>query len=263
MLNNTDKYNIYGNKEFLFIKDTVFLGIVGSRSLLTYTTEVLEDLFFILKDLKVCVISGGMYGTDILAHNLSIKYKIPTIIILPCGIEVYRKSSLFFNLKQSSKLDYCLISSYPSDFQARKYTFLERNKVIVDWSDLVLVAQSAEKSGSMFSGNYSLKTTKSTYAIPISLERKQFQGNNILISKGAKIYISSNNFAENFSKKLILQELNIDDFTNLLPSKMDNLCKYLTDYNPSLIEESLLKLILEGKIFYENGIYFLENQKND
>lgn len=263
MISNFDNYNIYGNKDFLNMRDTVFLGIVGSRSLLSYTTEALEDLFLTLKDLKVCIISGGMYGTDIFAHNLSIRYKIPTIVVLPCGIESYIKSSLFFNLKKDSLSDYCLVSNYPSNFLARKYSFLERNKIIVDWSDLVLVAQSAEKSGSMFSGNYALKTSKSLYAIPISLERKQFQGNNILISKGAKIYISPKNFSENFSKKFIPRCLDFDVLSKLLPAKLDSLCKYLPDYDPTIIEESLLKLILEGKIFYENGIYCLERQNYD
>lgn len=260
MVNNINKYLIFGNKSFLDEAGLVFLGIVGSRSILNYTNELLEDLFFSLKDFKVCIISGGMYGVDTVAHNLSFKYGIPTIVVLPCGIDAYRESSLFYNLKRGNSENYCLVSAYPSDYQSRKFTFLERNKLIVDWSDIVLVAQSGEKSGSIFSGNYALKTSKPLYSIPNSLERKQFQGNNLLISKGAKIYLSPKSLTENLPKKCKLTEPDLELFSKFLPAKLDVLCRNLPEYNPGLIEESLLKLILEGKIFYEQGTYFVKTQ---
>lgn len=179
----------FGNYHFLDNQSLKCIGIVGSRLILDYTKDVLEELIQILKNYKVCVVSGGMYGVDLYVHNLCIQNNIPTILIIPFSISYYLKSSLYKDLQNNDLSKFCIVSQSEESSLIRKFTFLKRNKLIVDSSDLILIAQSGIKSGSIYSGNYSLKCKKITYCIPNNINQKKFQGNNYLISKGSHIYL--------------------------------------------------------------------------
>jgi predicted Rossmann fold nucleotide-binding protein DprA/Smf involved in DNA uptake len=77
----------------------------------------------------------------------------------------------------------------------------------------------------------------------------------MLIRKGAEIYLNPNSILENFGfsieniEELIINQLKIgkQDLENL---------QIMTGYNSTLIQKSLLKLILEGRIFFD-GEYYL------
>jgi len=213
-------------------------------------------LFLELKFHNFCIISGGMYGVDIYAHNLALRHGLKTIVVIPQGINLYLKSYLFKSLKIQNLSNILIASKYPDSFSARKYSFIERNKVIVDLSEAVLIVQASEKSGTLSTANYALKLSKSTFSVPTSLENKQFQGTNLIINRGANIYlnplsilnhfgISTFNLEELIVSKLKISPINFNELINLLDTEHD------------LLQKSLLKLILEGKIFFDGEYYFL------
>lgn len=61
------------------------LAIVGPRQISPYAQEVLENTFEHLRSFDVVTVSGMAPGVDTLCHELSLKYKIPTIAILGGG----------------------------------------------------------------------------------------------------------------------------------------------------------------------------------
>jgi len=253
---NFTGYNFDG-EESLIGKDSqnVYLAILGSRSILDYTKELLESLFEELSRYKnLVIVSGGMYGVDLLAHNLSLKYSLGTIVFLPCGIDTYKKSFLYKSLKVNSTSKILLVSKYPYNNNSRRYTYLERNRGIIDFSKVVLIAQSGLKSGSIYSGNYSLKVRKPTFCVPISLNHQQFLGNNILISKGAKIFID----CRTLLNELEIQEniLDISLLIKFLPRNFEELVENFREYDPDEIEKTLLEGILRGDLIFENGRFF-------
>ena len=254
-----DLTNFYyeGNLDISKKGNFFFLAIVGSRNILPYTEYVLDSLFEVIQSFQnIVIVSGGMYGFDLYSHNLALKYGLGTIIFLPCGIGAYKKSNLYNSLRKNyENSKYGLVSKYPSNFSSRKYTYLERNRQIVDFSNVVLVAQSGEKSGSIYSGIYSINTSKITFSIPISLNNKQFQGNNLLLSKGAKIYLNPDRFINECG----LNYENVPSLNNLLeflPISKDELFKKFPDADIGLLEKILLEGILKGEIFYLDSLIF-------
>jgi len=249
-----------GNKSLIDKNLYYHLGIVGSRNILGSTKIILESLFEELSSIdNLVILSGGMYGVDIFVHNLCLKYNIGTIFFLPSGNKYFKKSSLFRLLNLKSTSNFLFVSRYDEYFSPRKYTFLERNKQLIEFSECNLIAQSALNSGSYFSGNYSLSINKRTFSIPFSPLDTQFIGNNLLISKGAGIYLSSSDFIEKLGiiKK---SDLTIETIISFLPNSQKNLENKFSNVIPHEIEKILLKGILEGKIFFEEGV-FIKNDK--
>lgn len=244
-----------GNRDLL--KDTSFkLGIVGSRSILSYTKNVLENLFIELKNFDFCIVSGGMYGVDIYAHNLALRNNLKTIIVLPQGISTYKDSSLYNQLYLKENSDYLMVSEYPDNFLPRKYTYLQRNKIIAELSDVLLIAQASYKSGSISTAFSAIKQNKKLISVPFSLDTPQFQGTNLLIDKGSKIYLNPTTVLEQFN----ISERNIEDtIKNILLSKPYSLkdLEQSSGISSGRIQNCVLKLILDGEIFFDGEKYFL------
>lgn len=251
-----DKYFFEGNKLLLY-DDSYKLAIVGSRSILNYTKYVLEDLFSELKQFNFTIVSGGMYGVDILSHNLALEHNLNTIVVLPQGIESYKKSSLFNQLKlKERKENYLLLSKYQAEVLPRKYTFLERNKVISNISSSVIVAQAGIKSGSFSTGLYSLRNSKKVFCPPFRLDDIQFQGTNYLLKLGADIYLKPTDVLDFYGIDLEKVENNILNCLKTQPSSVLNISKLLK-VDIGLVEKSLLNLILKGSILFDGEKYYI------
>lgn len=250
-----------GNSELLGNSELHYLGIVGSRSILKYTEEVLETLFSeYLKNYPFCIVSGGMYGVDLFSHNLALKHGLKTIVVLPCGISNYDNSILSSSLKSSKDSEVLVISQYDDFVFPKKYFFLERNRLVVSLSKTLLVAQSSMKSGSSYSGNYSLTQNKKTYCVPLSLDKPMFQGNNHLISKGARVYLDGKSILNEFGIVENLKPLSekIADLLTKTPlTEEELLIKMKTKVNHDTLQKSLLKMILEGVLFFDGERYRL------
>jgi len=255
-MENTLKFNFDGNNSLL--QDNSFkLGIVGSRSIIEYTKKNLESLFEELKNYDFTIVSGGMYGVDIYAHNLAIQKGLKTIFVLPCGINTFKKSSLYKLVNSKYSLDKVLfLSEYPENFSARKYTFIERNKIISSISEVLIVAQASIRSGSISTANFAMKNNKTVIAIPFSLDIGQFQGTNLLIDRGASIYLDPFTILKKLNISSERPDLSIIKMLSKEPLTFDNLVKNL-DYDPILLQKNLLKLILEGRIIFNGEKYYI------
>lgn len=245
----------YGNKNLL--TDGSFkLGIVGSRNIISYTKENLEGLFFELRNFDFCIVSGGMYGVDLYAHNLALKHNLKSIFILPQGIESYKRSSLYQQIKFNNNPNYLFISSYPENFLPRKYTFLERNRIISEISSLLLVAQASLKSGTISTANQSFKLGKRVLSIPFNLDHIQFQGTNLLIKKGAGVYLNPQSVLDFFNLNFTNVEESIKNL--ILTNSLDFVTiQERLGVSTQLLQKSLLELVLEGEIFFDGEKYYL------
>jgi DNA processing protein len=248
-------YYLDGDKNLL--EDSSFkLGVVGSRSIIKYTKNVLEDLFQELKNFDFCIVSGGMYGVDIFSHNLALENNLKTIIVLPQGITSYKNSILYRQLNLKSNSKFLFVSEYPDNFAPRKYTYIERNKVISCLSEVLLVAQASYKSGSISTAYSTLKQNKKLISVPFSLDNIQFQGTNLLIEKGSKIYLNASSVLSEFNLSDNIVEFQIKDSLSIGSKNIDEL-QNIIGVNFNLLQKGILKLILEGQIFYDGEKYYL------
>jgi len=204
------------------------IAIVGSRRASKYTKET---TFLLAKKLskKYTIISGGALGVDTEAH----KGAFPnTIFVSPSSLDIiYPKANE--NLIKNIYKDALAISEYEKNYKPYKYTFLERNRIIVDLAEIVIITEASMKSGSMRSFEWAKKFNKKVYVIPHRLNESN----------------GTNYLAKTYQAEVIWD---IDEFCEYLginsKEKILSLNEALKLYGDTLYE-----MELEGKVEIKNG----------
>lgn len=154
-------------KQLYFLGDVGLLGstlkvaIVGTRKPNTYTQTQTTLLARALSDMGAIIISGGALGTDIIAHQASLPH---TICVLPSSLDRFYPASNAKTIAQIAKQG-LLLSEYEHNPVPQAYHFLQRNRLIIALSDIVIIPQADRQSGSLSSANISQKLNKPLYTL--------------------------------------------------------------------------------------------------
>lgn len=150
---------IKGNVNLL--KDMRSIAIVGSRDVHNLLHVEFDHLLSRITELKdPCIVSGLALGTDSLAHRYALKNQIPTIAVMPCGLDKIvpsENSELAKNILAQGGL---LISEYPIGTNPTKSHFLNRNRIQSGLSKEVIIMQASIKSGTMTTFKKSMEQKK-------------------------------------------------------------------------------------------------------
>ena len=170
-------------------KRTKTVAIVGSRHSTRYGEEVAYRLGYTLAKHGVIVISGLAYGIDSIGHQAALDAGGTTIAILGTPInEIYPRNhrKLATEIIETGG---AIISEYaPGTKVYPKTSFLERNRIISGLSDIVVVVEAAERSGSLNTATHALEQGKEVFAVPGNITNPYSQGCNKLIRQGAFPY---------------------------------------------------------------------------
>jgi DNA processing protein len=187
------------------LKDSFFkIAIVGSRKALdlsiSFVKETIKAIESSSKAEEVVIVSGLAKGIDSEALKAALSKNINTIAILGNGINYFYPSSNRF-LQEEIAQKGLLLSEYPPCEKPKQYFFPYRNRLIACISEIVIVVQAKENSGSLITGNYALEMGK-TLLVPFLQNTSEFQGSKELINSGGI---------------MITQE---SEITNFLPTKL-------------------------------------------
>ena len=165
------------------------VAIVGSRHNTKYGEEVAYRLGYELAKEGVIIISGLAYGIDSIGHQAALDAGGKTIAILGTPIdEIYPRNhrKLAAEIIETGG---AIISEYaPGTKVYPKTSFLERNRIISGLSDIVVVVEAAEQSGSLNTATHALEQGKEVFAVPGNITSPYSQGCNKLIRQGAFPY---------------------------------------------------------------------------
>ena len=185
--------NVIGNFDLLYAaakgggKKPKILCIVGSRKATTYGKEVTDFLVSGLQGYDIIIVSGLAMGIDSYAHKAALKYKIPTIAFLGSGLDddvLYPSTNL--NLKREIlENGGALISEYEHDERSQIYYFPARNRIKAAISDLVLIVEAEEKSGTQITARLALEYGKEVAIVPGSIFSAYSRGTAQLFKDGA------------------------------------------------------------------------------
>lgn len=220
------------------------VAIIGTRAPNQYAKQISAQLATILATKGFVIISGGAIGIDFIAH---INSNNNAILILPCGISAtYPKEniSMITNLRKHG----LVLSEYSGTYMPMKHTFLERNRLIIAWSDIVIIPQADIKSGSSSSANLALTLNKPLFVLPHRIHESR--GTQELLQTGkAKCIYDIELFIKNACKLHNLKyEQNEDPILEFARTKG------LFEDALKLFGDIVLTYELEGKI-KRNGIY--------
>ena len=170
----------------LFSKGTMrvniprMIGIVGTRKATAYGKEMCIKLITDLASRGITVISGMAYGIDICAHNAALKNNLQTIGVLAHGLDrLYPSAHKASAVKMLDNGG--LISEYPSGTNPDRENFVQRNRIIAGMSDAVIVVESGEKGGALFTAAFASNYNHDVFAIPGRANDPMSRGCNKLI----------------------------------------------------------------------------------
>ena len=189
-----------GNKQLLD-PSVKKVSIVGSRKPTAYGRKIAYDLGRYLACHGVCVVSGMALGIDAQAHKGALDVNGDTIAVLASGVNhIYPMTNekIYYNIIEENGL---ILSEQFIDEFPLKWHFPLRNRIISALSDVVVIIEAGDKSGSLITAIHALEQGKSVFALPGSILSPQSTGSNKLIYEGAMPLINFSHILEQLDIK--------------------------------------------------------------
>ena len=204
-----------GMPEKLYIKgnlpqpDRPSASIVGARSCSTYGRIQAFRYARTLAQAGVQIISGMAAGIDSEGHKGAMEGGMPTWAVLGSGPDICYPAGNKGLYSRILREKGGIISEYPPGTLPRSYYFPARNRIIAGLSDLILVVEAKEKSGSLITAQCGLEQGKLVFALPGPVNEELSRGCHQLIYDGAGIA---------YTPEVLLQELGIN-YENTIKSE--------------------------------------------
>lgn len=160
------------------------VAMVGTRSATAYGKETSHIIAGSLAKLGVIIVSGGALGIDSCSHVGALEAGGVSVCVMGCGLNhpyLMSNKRLRDNIAERG----AVISEYPPDYPAGKYTFIERNRIISGLCGGVLVVEAGAKSGSLITARDALEQGRDVFAVMGNITSPYSQGTNALIKEGA------------------------------------------------------------------------------
>ncbi|WP_243187021.1 DNA-processing protein DprA [Clostridium muellerianum] len=258
-------------------KDSMGVGIVGSRRCTSYGKKVAKEVAEILAKNSIPVISGMAKGIDGYSHTACINSGGYTIAFLGNGVDlIYPKEHI--KLMEKIIENGAVISEYPPGTKPYPKNFPKRNRLIAAFSNQLLVVEADENSGSLITAQFAKKYNREVFAVPNNIFFKESKGCNKLILNGARLYMCQQQLMNSYTNvtsekdnfintvqvrndsKIDYAEKVILNAINKGPKAIDELKVTLHDDEVDILEKMSL-MELDGKIKAFHGKFY--SLKND
>lgn len=176
-------------------------AIVGSRRCTPYGEKYAVEFGKVLAQYGIEVISGLARGIDGMGQRGALMGNGKTFAVLGSGPDVcYPREhiGLYMDILEQGG---GILSEYPPGTPPLAWHFPERNRIISGLSDVVLVMEAGEKSGSLITVDMALEQGRDIYALPGPVNSSMSRGCNYLIQQGAGLMTSP---------EMLLKEWGID-----------------------------------------------------
>lgn len=212
------------------------VAVVGARRSDGYGNETARLFARELAWNGVQIISGMAWGIDGMAHEGALEAGGDTFAVLGCGVDVCYPSG-HRNLYQKLLEEGGLLSEQPPGMPPKAGHFPARNRIISALSDLVLVVEARERSGSLITADLALEQGKDVFAVPGRVGDTLSRGCLELIKQGAGLADSP---------ETILEALGISNRQNrerekILLAKEENIVYSWIRLQPVSLEELVKK----------------------
>ena len=167
------------------LDDRVRVAIVGTRACTRYGRGIARGLGGALAQRGVDVVSGLATGIDAAAHAGAVQHdQARTVAVVAGGVDVvYPPNNR--GLYQQIGSHGLLLSEWPLGASPAPWRFPARNRIVAALAAAVVVIESAEKGGSMYTVDEALLRNRAVFAVPGSIHSPASKGTNKLIADGA------------------------------------------------------------------------------
>ena len=167
------------------------VAIVGTRKPTPYGKAMTTKLAGDLAKAGVIIASGNAIGVDVIAQKAALDNDGKVISVLPSGLDNIYPATNRRVAEQIRETSGLLISEYKPGHNPTRYDFLHRNRLIAAMSDLVIVVEAAEKSGSLNTAKHAKDIKMPIAAVPGNVTSPMSSGTNALLKEGAHLVRSA------------------------------------------------------------------------
>lgn len=175
----------------LEILNNICLAVVGSRKYSEIGKRSCQKIVGPLAKNGIVIISGLAIGIDSIAHQTTLENGGKTVAVLGTGLNdnvIYPKQNIHL-LEKIIDNGGLVLTEYPPESRATRYSFPQRNRIIAGLSIGTLVVEADIKSGSLITASCALDYNRDVFAVPYEITQKQ--GTNELLKNGAYLVNSS------------------------------------------------------------------------
>jgi DNA processing protein len=159
------------------------VAIVGSRLISPYGRQVTRQLSRQLAEQGIVIVSGLALGVDAQAHEAALEAGGLTLAVLPSPVEQIAPVTNHWLGQRIIKSGGALISEYPVGSTNFKENFVARNQLVAALSDVLVITEAAEKSGSLHTARFALELGKNVLAIPGNITSRVSVGTRVALSQ--------------------------------------------------------------------------------
>lgn len=162
------------------------VGVVGTRDISPYGREWTQRLLRAMSECrkKPVIVSGLAFGVDAAAHTAAMDCGLPTIAVLPNGIDaVYPRQHTRLAERIAGTPGCALVTDYPPGTSPVAFTFLRRNRIIAGLSEAVLLIESKIRGGGLITCHLAGEYGRDVYALPGRIDDMRSAGCNALIGQ--------------------------------------------------------------------------------
>ncbi|MCR5640414.1 MAG: DNA-processing protein DprA [Lachnospiraceae bacterium] len=198
------------------------IAMVGARRASNYGKTMSMHFARSLAEEGAVIVSGMARGIDGAAHRGALSAGGKTIAVLGGGVEYcYPRENR--DIYEQIGTKGLLISQYCPGTQPIARFFPARNRIISGLSDVVMVMEAKEKSGSLITVDFALEQGRDIYAMPGRITDVMSTGCNNLIRQGAGILQNPETFWQEYRESGLgtyIEEMeNMPKLTHYEPEK--------------------------------------------
>jgi DNA processing protein len=162
------------------------VSIVGTRRMTPYGARVARELAAACAGAGIVVVSGLAQGVDSAAHAGALEAGGKTIAVIGAGVDAYlaeirgRRRALAHSIRANGGL----VSEFPPEAPAQKWTFAQRDATIAALGEVTVVVEAPEDSGALITAAKARRLRRVVYAVPGPLGAAASVGTNALIASG-------------------------------------------------------------------------------
>ena len=144
------------------------VSVVGTRHATQYGVRFCDTLIGELAQRlpDLVVVSGLAYGIDIAAHRAALKHGVPTVAVLPRGLNRIYPAMHRNDAIAIAKQGGMLLTDYTSQNEVQKSNFLARNRIVAALSDCTVVVESAGSGGALVTASLAMSYDRDVMAVP-------------------------------------------------------------------------------------------------
>ena len=160
------------------------IAVVGTRDVSLYGKEWCRKIVGAMAGSKTkpLIVSGFALGTDITAHLAALEAGLPTVAVLPTGIDdVYPSRHRRFAATLAATEGCALVTDYPPGTEPKAINFIRRNRIIAGICSGTVLVESKAKGGGMITARLAASYDRDLMVLPGRADDPRSQGCNALL----------------------------------------------------------------------------------